>query len=216
MIVIVDYGMGNLRSILHKLRKMEVEGLISARPEDVERADRLILPGVGHFAAGMENLRKSGLADALNRAVLDRGTPIMGICLGMQLLTEHSEEGDATGLGWIKGRTVRFNFDGAAERLRVPHVGWNLIEKKTACPFLADVAADRRFYFVHSYYVTCDRPEDIAATTRYGREFVSVVHRGHVFGTQFHPEKSHRRGIEIIRRFVGGVAKGGPAPEGRP
>jgi imidazole glycerol-phosphate synthase subunit HisH len=207
MVVIIDYGMGNLRSILHKLQKMQIEGLISPRPEDIEKATHLILPGVGHFAAGMENLRRSGLIEILNRRVLQDKTPIMGICLGMQLLTEHSEEGDAAGLGWIKGRTVRFDSGTDANRLRVPHVGWNLISKKGPCPFLVDVADDQRFYFVHSYYVSCDHEQDIAATTRYGREFVSVVHRGNIFGTQFHPEKSHRRGIEIIRRFV----QGGPA-----
>lgn len=203
MIVIIDYGMGNLRSILHKLEKLKFQATLSAEPAVIDRATHLILPGVGHFAAGMKNLADAGLLDVLNEKVLDGKTPIMGICLGMQLFTQHSEEGDAAGLGWIDGRTRRFDFDtGSERRLRIPHVGWNLLNVKRPCPMLADVQADQRFYFVHSYHVTCDREEDIVATTRYGCDFVSVLRRDNIFGTQCHPEKSHRRGIEVIRRFI--------------
>lgn len=205
MVVIIDYGMGNLRSILHKLEKLKFEAVISADPDVIARATHLILPGVGHFAKGMHNLAEAGLVDVLNRCVLHNKTPIMGICLGMQLFTRHSEEGDARGLGWIDGDTKRFNFEngpGGVDRLRIPHVGWNLLDIKRPCPMLADVQPDQRFYFVHSYHVICDRDENVVATTRYGGDFVSVLRRDNVFGIQCHPEKSHRRGIEVIRRFV--------------
>ncbi len=204
MIVIIDYGMGNLRSILHKLEKLKFEATISADPAVIDQATHLILPGVGHFAMGMQNLTTAGLIDVLNKKALEDKTPIMGICLGMQLFTRHSEEGDADGLGWIDGDTRRFDFgDGENnDRLRIPHVGWNLLNVKRPSPMLADVQPDQRFYFVHSYFVTCDRDEDVVATTHYGRDFVSVLRRDNIFGTQCHPEKSHRRGIEVIRRFV--------------
>lgn len=202
MVIIVDYGMGNLGSIRHKLTKLKIESSVSADPAAILSASHLILPGVGHFAAGMDNLRRAGLVDALNEAVQKRGTPIMGICLGMQLFTQHSEEGDAAGLGWIDGRTRRFRFNGGHEHLRIPHVGWNLIEKRRECACLSGVAPDQRFYFTHSYFVTVDDPRQAVATTTYGGEFVSVVEKGRIFGTQFHPEKSHRRGIELIRAFV--------------
>jgi len=209
MVVIIDYGMGNLRSILHKLEKLKFEATISDEPAVIDRATHLILPGVGHFATGMKNLTAAGLLDVLNKKVLEDKTPIMGLCLGMQLFTRHSEEGDAKGLGWIDGETRHFEFGdadtdgrGRNARLRIPHVGWNLLNVKRACPMLADVQPDQRFYFVHSYYVTCDRDEDIVATTHYGCDFVSVLRRDNIFGTQCHPEKSHRRGIEVIRRFV--------------
>ncbi len=202
MVIIVDYGMGNLGSIRHKLAKLKIEAAISADPASVLTASHLILPGVGHFATAMDNLRRAGLADALNEAVLQRGTPIMGICLGMQLFTQHSEEGDAAGLGWIDGQTRRFRFDDDARQLPVPHVGWNLIKQNRECPMLAGVAEGQRFYFTHSYCVSVDDPAQAVATTNYGGEFVSIVQKGHIFGTQFHPEKSHRRGIELIRRFV--------------
>jgi glutamine amidotransferase len=198
MITIVDCGMGNLRSIQYKLQRIEINALVTSQPKDIEKAEMLILPGVGHFASGMNNLREYGLIRILNKKVLEEKTPIMGICLGMQLLTRRSEEGDADGLGWIDAETKRFK----EINQRVPHVGWNTIIPRRESPLLAGVTAEQRFYFTHSYYVRCESEDAVLATTHYGLDFVSVVHKENIFGTQFHPEKSHRRGLELVRNFV--------------
>ena len=202
MVTIVDYGMGNLRSIQYKLQKAKIPATISSGPEDIERAEKLILPGVGFFAAAMENLRSSGLLDALNHRVLEEKTPILGICLGMQLFSRHGEEGDVQGLGWIEAETKRFKFGVDLSLLRVPHVGWNEIYRKKSSKFLVDAEEGQRFYFTHSYHVVCERPEDVLATSRYGYDFVCMVERGNILGAQFHPEKSHQRGFEIVKRFA--------------
>ena len=204
MIVIIDYGMGNLRSIQYKLAKQGINALISSEIDSIEQADKLILPGVGAFAAGMSNLEKMGILPILHEVVLERKTPFLGICLGMQLLSKWSEEGDAKGLGWIDAETKKFNFD-ANINLPVPHVGWNTICKKKECLLLNSVTENQRFYFTHSYYVNCLNPEDIIATTDYGIQFVSIIQRQNIFGTQFHPEKSHRRGIDLILNFIRGA-----------
>jgi glutamine amidotransferase len=200
--VIVDFGLGNLRTIQHKLMRIGIDSKISADPRDVEQAQVLVLPGVGHFGTGMNNLRQRGLIPVLNRKVLEEHTPIMGICLGMQLLSEWSEEGDVAGLGWIKGRTRRFRFDGLATPPKVPHVGWNTLMPVRSSPLLEGIPQTQRFYFTHSYHVCCSQPEDVLTTTNYGYDFVSVIHRDNIFGTQFHPEKSHRIGMEIMRNFI--------------
>jgi glutamine amidotransferase len=201
MIVIVDYGMGNLRSIQHKLQKIDIKAVVSSQVDDLEQATLLILPGVGHFGAGMNNLRQSNLLAVLNQKVLEQKVPIMGICLGMQLLTEWSEEGNSEGLGWLRAKTKKFRFPEDKAAPRIPHVGWNTIIPTGDSELLAGVGSDQRFYFTHSYYVECEE-EAVLATTNYGYDFVSVVHKENIFGTQFHPEKSHRRGIELIRNFV--------------
>lgn len=206
--VIVDYGMGNLRSIQHKLKRAEISAAISSSAREVEAADLLILPGVGHFAQGMRNLKESGLLDVLHRRVVEEKTPVLGICLGMQLFTRHSEEGDVEGLGWINATTRRFRFDGFSPCPRVPHVGWNTVKPAQESALFEGVAPGQRFYFVHSYYVCCDDAADVLGTTLYGYEFASCVHRGNIFGTQFHPEKSHREGMRIISNFVGHCAAG--------
>jgi imidazole glycerol-phosphate synthase subunit HisH len=204
MIVIVDYGMGNLRSIQYKLAKEGIDALISSEIASIEQADKLILPGVGAFASGMNNLEKLGVLPILNHKVLKQKVPILGICLGMQLLSERSEEGNVNGLGWIDAQTKKFSF-GADTNLRVPHVGWNTINIKKDSLLLDGVVENQRFYFTHSYYVDCSNPADIVATTDYGVQLVSVVQRDNVFGTQFHPEKSHRRGLDLILNFIRGA-----------
>lgn len=201
MIVIVDYGMGNLRSVQTRVEKLGFDARLSSVPEDIFRADKLILPGVGAFGTGMKNLWRLNLIEALNQRVLKDHTPVMGICLGMQLMTEWSEEGDQPGLGWFKARTVHFGFK-EGESLRVPHMGWNTIEKKRDHPLLAEVPDHAEFYFVHSYYVECDNPEDVLATATYGREFAAVIHRANLYGTQFHPEKSHQSGANLLKAFL--------------
>ncbi len=201
MVVIIDYGMGNLGSVQNMFRKINAEVRVSSDPDDIAKADKLVLPGVGAFGKGIENLRQSGLIPLLNQKVNVDGTPILGICLGMQLFSERSEEGGAEGLGWIKGEAVRFALNDG-QTLRVPHMGWNTITVRRPNPFWPDDGAESRFYFVHSYHVRCAVPEDVMATTRYGDEFVSAVLRDRIVGVQFHPEKSHRFGMRFLERFA--------------
>lgn len=202
MDVVVDYGMGNLGSIENMCQRLGVAVTISSDPQAIAGARRLILPGVGAFGQGMANLRERGLIDALHRKVVEEGTPILGICLGMQLFGRHSEEGDADGLGWIEARTVRFAFEGMAP-LPVPHMGWNTVDVKKPHPTFAAADERTRFYFVHSYHFRCDDPSDVLTTTRYGIEFVSAVARDNICGVQFHPEKSHRFGMRLLAGFFG-------------
>ncbi len=201
MIIIVDYGMGNLRSILKVFQKLDVKALVSSQPGDLEKASKIILPGVGHFAMGMKNLREYGLIDVLNRLALIEKKPILGICLGMQLLTRKSEEGMVDGLGWIDAETERFSL-GDHIKLRVPHMGWNSLEKKKESILLEDLNPEDLFYFVHSYHVKCQKTEDILTTTNYGITFVSTIEKENIFGTQFHPEKSHKSGIKLLKNFI--------------
>ncbi len=212
MIVIVDYGMGNLGSILNMLKKIGAEAKISSDHAEIAAGHKLILPGVGAFDTAMRNLEASGLRAVLDEQVLARRIPTLGVCLGMQLLTEGSEEGSLPGLGWIAGTTKKFRFDGdgATAALKVPHMGWNTIALPTRAgdtprPLvhgLDDPSQRTRFYFVHSYHVTVRDPADAAALTHYGHDFVSMVQKGHIMGTQFHPEKSHKFGMQLLRNFA--------------
>jgi imidazole glycerol-phosphate synthase subunit HisH len=199
-VVIIDYGMGNIRSVLNKIHRAGHEAVVSDDTGLIEKADKLILPGVGHFKKGMEQLKKRGILEVLNRKVLKDKIPIIGICLGMQLLTKHSEEGDSTGLGWLDAETVKFRLSDI--RHKVPHMGWNSIEKKKESPLLNDIPDNSFYYFVHSYYVSCNDNSDILATTEYGNIFVSAVQRDNIYGTQFHPEKSHEWGEKMLNNFL--------------
>lgn len=197
MIVIVDYGMGNLNSVLYKVKKLGVDAIISSKPEDVLNADKLIMPGVGSFGKGMENLTQYGLVDALNEAVIQKKIPILGICLGMQLFTKKSEEGNVDGLGWVNAKTIKFRFNG----LKVPHVGWNSLSGNSD-NILTKNLLDNEFYFTHSYFVECEDTVDIISKTEYGYQFVSALQKGNIYGVQFHPEKSHRKGMKVIQNFL--------------
>ena len=192
--------MGNLRSILNKFERMDVEAKISADPGDIERADKLVLPGVGAFDAAMHNIRQRNLIPVLEKKVLQDKTPIMGICLGMQLFSKHSEEGNVDGLGWIDARTKKFQINGNG--LKVPHMGWNSILVSGGSPVLDGLQTGSRFYFVHSYHVCCNDPADQLATTNYGIDFTSMVQHGNILGVQFHPERSHRFGAKLLENFV--------------
>jgi len=203
MIHIVDYHMGNLGSIRNMLKYAGVPSVITSSPEDVAEAERLILPGVGAFDHGMASIEQLGLLDALNQAVLDRRVPVLGICLGMQLLTRSSEEGKRPGLGWVPADTIRFRFDEPAfESLRVPHMGWNVVHPAKTDTLFADMASDAAFYFVHSYHAVCDEERHVLARAHYGYDFCCAVHRDNIFGVQFHPEKSHRYGWALLRQFA--------------
>lgn len=203
MIVIIDYGMGNLGSILNMLKKVDAPAaMISSSPKDIEEADKLILPGVGAFDTGMQRLRETGLIDLLNEKVLHGRTPTLGVCLGMQLITRGSEEGELPGLGWLDAETIRFRFDPKGSGLRIPHMGWNTVTALREDSLFKDMYAEPRFYFVHSFHVACRNPEDVLATTEYGYAFASAVQQDHLMGVQFHPEKSHKFGMKLYRNFV--------------
>lgn len=199
-IVIIDYGLGNLMSLLYKFNKIGINATVSSDKKVIADAGKLILPGVGHFAKGMENIRKYDLIPVLNKRVLDEKTPILGICLGMQLLTRNSEEGQIEGLGWIDAETKRFDLNG----LKIPHMGWNTIEIKKKGHIFDGIEDNSRFYFVHSYHVCC-KDKDVLATTNYGHDFASVIRKDNIYGVQFHPEKSHKAGMKIIKNFAGVV-----------
>jgi len=203
MLVIVDYGVGNLGSMGNMLRKIGCPAKISADPDDVLAAGKLILPGVGAFDQGIESLRRRGLADALTKQVIERGTPLLGVCLGMQLLGSASEEGSMAGLGFIEAKTVRFPKHVDDVPLRVPHMGWNVVRPQKDDLLFHGLESQNRFYFVHSYHVDCADPEIVLGFTPYAGEFVSVLRQGNVWGVQFHPEKSHRFGMQLLKNFVG-------------
>jgi imidazole glycerol-phosphate synthase subunit HisH len=202
MIVIVDYGMGNLGSIANMLKKIGAEAAISSNVSIVEQADKLILPGVGAFDNGMNNLKELGLIPVLNRKVLEENTPILGICLGMQLITKSSEEGTLPGLGWVDAKTVRFRFDKMQTNLKVPHMGWNTITINQPCQVFNDMYEEPRFYFVHSYHAVCNNEKNVLSTTHYGYDFTSSIVSDNIVGTQFHPEKSHKFGMLLLKNFA--------------
>lgn len=202
MIIIVDYGVGNLGSIYNMFKKIGVQAAISSRLTEIEKATKLVLPGVGSFDFAMKNLQKFNFIPLLNQKVLNEKIPILGICLGMQLLTEKSEEGDCAGLGWIDAETVRFKFLPENDRLKVPHMGWNDLKIMKQNSILVDMHEDARFYFVHSYHVVCRNADDVLAKTSYGYEFTSMVQHQNIFGAQFHPEKSHKYGLRLLKNFA--------------
>lgn len=202
MIVIIDYGMGNLGSIVNMLKKVGVQARVSSQISDICNADKLILPGVGAFDTGMKRLAELDLIDVLQEKVVKQRTPTLGVCLGMQLMTNRSEEGNLPGLGWIDGKTVRFHFDAKQTNLKIPHMGWNTITICKDGELYKNIDHDCRFYFVHSYHVIVNNLEDILSTTFYGYDFVSSVQSGNIMGTQFHPEKSHRFGMKVYKNFV--------------
>src|ERR1700740_67907 len=200
MIVIVDYGIGNLASVLNMFKKIGVKDVyISSDKAVIEKATKILLPGVGAFDAGMLNLEKSGLIPLLNKKVLEQKTPVLGICLGMQLLTKKSEEGVKNGLGWIDAETVKFDFNSSL-KLKIPHMGWNYINVNKANP-LIKTKRKNRFYFVHSYYVKCFDETQSIATSNYGIDFTCMVNKGNVYGAQFHPEKSLKFGMKLLENL---------------
>lgn len=199
LIAIVDYGMGNLRSIANALDYLGITNEITSDPQRLRQADRLILPGVGAFGAAMESLRERRLREPLDEEVR-RGKPILGICLGMQLLAERSSEGGLhEGFGWIEGRVERIETIGAT--IKVPHIGWNPTELREGSRLFSDVPSPSDFYYVHSYVLHCDA-ELVAGRCEYGSPVVAAVEHRNVFGTQFHPEKSHAQGLSVLRNFA--------------
>jgi len=202
VIVIIDYGMGNLGSVLNMLKKVGAEATISSDPRILVSAQKLILPGVGAFDNGMKCLTKSGLIDVLREKVLRQETPILGICLGLQLFTKMSEEGSFPGLGWIDAETIRFQFSSESNGLKIPHMGWNELTIKREDSLFTGFEASPRFYFVHSYHVRCNNQDDILAECFYGINFTAAIRHRNIWGTQFHSEKSHKFGIKLLKNFT--------------
>ena len=198
---IVDYGMGNLHSVLKKFRRIGAEPIVSSHPADIAAAEKLVLPGVGHFGMAMRNLEQSGLRTALEEAVMRRGVPILGICLGMQLFASHSEEGDSVGLRWLDAEVVRFRVSDTV-RFKVPQMGWNSMEIKKDGRLTRGLPLEPEFYFAHAYHLLCRNPSDVLGETIYDYSFPSAVERNNIFGVQFHPEKSHDVGEAMLLNFV--------------
>lgn len=199
MIAIIDYGMGNLRSVEKGFHKIGIDARVTGNPLIIEDASGIVLPGVGAFRDCMRNLEKASLIESIIRAI-EKGKPYLGICLGLQILFTESEEfGLTEGLNLLKGKVVRFRFE--KEDLKIPHMGWNNIKIKKRAPLLEGVEDNSFFYFVHSYYVVPEDREIITTTTDYGLEFTSMIWKDHIFATQFHPEKSQSNGLRILKAF---------------
>ncbi len=200
MITIINYGMGNLGSLVNMFKRIGVKATIESDPDVIKKAKKLILPGVGAFDTAMSTINNApGLREVLDQKVLVENTPILGICLGMQLLTRSSEEGSLPGLGWIHGETIRFP---KSDNLKVPHMGWNVALPNSPSILTKELVDEPRYYFVHSYRVHVDDPEHSLMRTHYGIDFDSAIGRDNIFGVQFHPEKSHRFGMQILKNFA--------------
>jgi glutamine amidotransferase len=201
IITIINYGFGNLGSIINMLKKIGVPSVIASESDDIARARKIILPGVGHFDRAMERIGQGGLREALDHKALVEGVPILGICLGMQLMTESSEEGALSGLGWIPAKTVRFNIP-ADLNLKIPHMGWNLVSRSMPSALTENFGPEHRFYFVHSFHVQVADKRYSILQTKHGELFDSAIQKDNIFGVQFHPEKSHHYGMQLLDNFV--------------
>ncbi len=202
MIGIVNYGSGNIQAIANIYNRLNIPYKIIKDPEELKLADRLILPGVGAFDATMKELNDSGLKTALDEEVLFKKKPILGVCVGMQILSNGSEEGNLAGLGWIKGVVKQFDIKKIREKPYLPHMGWNTVEPKLEHTLFNGLEHELGFYFVHSYYFENTQSSDILGTTNYGDTFSSAVFHDNIFGMQFHPEKSHSNGILLLSNFA--------------
>ena len=201
MISILDYQMGNIQSVVRKLQRLGASVKVISRPEEVIAAEKLILPGVGHFGKAMAYLHETGLIEALNKAVLENKVPVLGICLGMQLMCAQSQEGERNGLGWFDAQVTRIQ---PADQLRykVPHTGWNAVQVNGSQPLFQHIGQAEEFYFVHAYHVQSAPPEIVMTTSFYETPFVSGLCKDHIMGVQFHPEKSHAVGDQLMKNFI--------------
>lgn len=200
MIVIVNYGCGNLGSIQNMLKKIGRQAIVSSSVSDIDAAEKLILPGIGSFDTGMSNLKEKGFIEILHKKALQEKIPVLGICLGMQLMTSRSDEGKLSGLGWIDAETVRFNI-ASGDKLKVPHMGWNYVNIPKHSRLFTSMYEHPKFYFVHSFHVKCNDRNDELCFTNYSYPFVSAFERGNIMGVQYHPEKSHKYGMMLLKNF---------------
>ncbi|MCA1031315.1 imidazole glycerol phosphate synthase subunit HisH [Bacillus timonensis] len=202
MLAIIDYGVGNVSSIINMFKKIGVPAIATSEPSEIERSDKLILPGVGSFDAGMQKLNKSGLVEVIKNHALKEQKPLLGICLGMQMLGRKSEEGEQLGLSLIPFDNKRFNFSGD-KSLKVPHMGWDITTTMIKDdPLVKDLDPLQRYYFVHSYHAVCDSEDNVLMRCDYGYPFAAAVKRDNIYGAQFHPEKSHKFGMALLENFA--------------
>ena len=202
MIAIVDYGLGNISAFVNVYNRANIRVAVAKNADELNGASKLILPGVGHFDHAMELLQRSGLREPLDRLVREEKVPVIGVCVGMQILARTSEEGRSPGLGWIDADVKTLKSPEVAGSLPLPHMGWNDVRPSGPSPLFKGLENDARFYFLHSYYVRCDRREDVLATCGYGAEFGCAVQHANVYGVQFHPEKSHGFGNRLLKNFA--------------
>ncbi len=202
MIGIIDYGSGNIQAIATIYKNLNISYQVITNLEELRKADKLVLPGVGAFDATMRQLIDSGLKDELNELVIAKNVPILGICVGLQVMGFGSDEGNLPGLGWIPGSVKKFNLTKIKSKPKLPHMGWNTIIDINNHDLFKGIDHDFGFYFVHSYYFECEKDENILTTSNYGGEFASSIYDSHIFGTQFHPEKSHGNGELLLKNFA--------------
>lgn len=202
MITIIDYGVGNINAFVNVYKRLNVETKIAKTAEDLEGAEKLILPGVGHFDHAMSELIKSGILDKLNELVLVKKVPVIGICVGMQMMANSSDEGSLEGLKWIDATVKKFDETKIKQVTRLPHMGWNDARPVVKSPLFEGLEKDALFYFLHSYYFECNKAEDILAVSDYGEQFTCAAHNENVYGIQFHPEKSHKYGETLLHNFA--------------
>lgn len=201
MIGLIDYGVGNIRAFANIYKQLDVPHKIASSVADLEGCTKVVLPGVGAFDHAMEKLHQSGMKEKLDELVLEKKMPVVGICVGMQMLAKRSDEGTADGLGWIDGEVKKFDVTKIQYATHLPHMGWNDIVPTKENPILKGLEKNAKFYFLHSYYFSCNREEDAIASTEYGVDFTCAVNNENIFGVQFHPEKSHHFGITLLKNF---------------
>lgn len=202
MITVVDYGSGNIKAILNVFKRLKIECAVASSSPELSKASKIILPGVGAFDQTMHQLDASGLRSELNDLVLNKKLPVLGICVGMQVMANSSEEGTSEGLGWIDGIVRRFPTENLSSKPHLPHMGWNTVAPLRSSPLFNNVDQDRGFYFLHSYFFDCKDQAQVLAAAHYGRDFPAVVMRENIIGCQFHPEKSHSNGIGVFKNFA--------------
>jgi len=202
MIGIIDYGSGNIQAIKNIYKKLKIECKFVSEPNQLDGVDEIILPGVGAFDEAMTQLNKSGLREVLDLMVLEQKVPVLGVCVGMQIMAESSDEGKLAGLGWFDAQVKLFDENIINHKPKLPHMGWNEIQPKSDHPILTSINFEKGYYFLHSYYFECHDENDVLATTYYGDAFHCAVNKGNIYGFQFHPEKSHSNGINLFKNFA--------------